>query len=34
MFYHNDEVRIEKEFRHNVKGEGLKNDYDSVADLA
>ena len=33
MFYHNDVIRIEKRFRHGVKGEGLDNDFDSAADL-
>jgi hypothetical protein len=33
MFYHNDEVRIEKRFKHGVRGEGLEEDYDSAADL-
>ena len=33
LFYHNDEVRIEKKFRHGIRGEGLYSDFDSAADL-
>jgi hypothetical protein len=33
MFFHNDVIRIEKEFKHKVRSEGLLYDYDSVADL-
>ena len=33
MFYHNDTVRIEKRFKHKVRGEGIEYDFDSVADL-
>ena len=33
FFYHNDVVRVQQKFLNPIKGEGLKNDYDSCSDV-